>query len=178
MFGVSGRNFEKTIGDSSAFLRRFGHSRELFWRVSGRAGTLSIFAVWGIGAVLRDFVLIFPFCSKKHIQKKWPYFSELIIKLKEIYKNKYPVLVAPGPDEIVEAKKLNAKIVLENNKAIKVDFLISLINSISKPIPEPITKAFSDTNNGLPLLTQYNFSGSSTFIINNPHVPFNLFKHV
>ncbi len=76
-----------------------------------------------------DYILIFPFCSKKHIQKKWPYFSELIIKLKEIYKNKYPVLVAPGPDEIVEAKKLNAKIVLENNKAIKVDFLISLINS-------------------------------------------------
>ena len=77
----------------------------------------------------RDYILIFPFCSKKHLQKKWPYFSELIIKIKEIYKNKYPILVAPGPNEIVEAKKLKAKIVLDNNKPINLNFLISLINS-------------------------------------------------
>ena len=76
-----------------------------------------------------DYILIFPFCSKKHIQKKWPYFSELINKIKEIYKNKYPILVAPGPNEITEAKSLNAKVVLDNNKPIKLDFLISLINS-------------------------------------------------
>ena len=30
------------------------------------------------------YILIFPFCSKKHIKKKWPYFSELITKIKEI----------------------------------------------------------------------------------------------
>ena len=77
----------------------------------------------------RDYILIFPFCSKKHIQKKWPYFSEFINKIKEIYKNKYPILVAPGPNEITEAKSLNAKVVLDNNKPIKLDFLISLINS-------------------------------------------------
>ena len=76
-----------------------------------------------------EYILIFPFCSKKHIQKKWPYFSDLISKIKEIYKNKYPVLVAPGPEEIIEAKKLNAKVVLDNNEAIKLDFLVSLINS-------------------------------------------------
>ena len=76
-----------------------------------------------------DYILIFPFCSKKHIQKKWPYFSELIIKIKEVYKNKYPVLIAPGPDEINEAKKLNAKLVLDKNKPVNISFLISLINS-------------------------------------------------
>ena len=76
-----------------------------------------------------DYVLLFPFCSKKHIQKKWPYFQELIIKIKEFYKNKYPILVAPGPNEINEAKKLNAKLVLDNNKPININFLISLINS-------------------------------------------------
>ncbi len=76
-----------------------------------------------------DYILIFPFCSKKHIQKKWPYFPELIFKIKTIYKNKYPVLVAPGPNETDDAKKLNAKIVLENNKPINLSFLISLINS-------------------------------------------------
>ena len=72
--------------------------------------------------------MIFPFCSKKHSQKKWPYFQELIAKIKEIYKNKYPVLVAPGPGEIIEAKKLNAKIVLDGNKPVKINFLISLID--------------------------------------------------
>ena len=76
-----------------------------------------------------DFVLLFPFCSKKNIQKKWPYFAELIIRIKEIYKNKYPVLIAPGPNEINEAEKLNAKIVLEKNQPVNISFLISLINS-------------------------------------------------
>ena len=76
-----------------------------------------------------DFVLLFPFCSKKNIQKKWPYFAELIIRIKEIYKNKYPVLIAPGPNEIYEAEKLNAKIVLEKNRPVNISFLISLINA-------------------------------------------------
>ena len=76
-----------------------------------------------------EYILIFPFCSKKHIQKKWPYFQELIIKIKEIYKNKYPILIAPGPNEIIEAKKMKAKIVLNDNKSIDLSFLVSLINS-------------------------------------------------
>ena len=76
-----------------------------------------------------DYILIFPFCSKKHIQKKWPYFSELIVKIKEVYKNKYPILIAPGPEELEEARKFNAKVVLDNRKSVKINFLISLINS-------------------------------------------------
>ncbi len=99
--------------------------------------TQAINLTWGIKDISRilkqytngDYVLVFPFCSKKHIQKKWPYFSELIIKIKEVYKNKYPVLIAPGPDEINEAKKLNAKLVLDKNKPVNISFLISLINS-------------------------------------------------
>jgi len=76
-----------------------------------------------------DYILIFPFCSKKHIQKKWPYFSELIIRIKEVYKNKYPVLIAPGPGEIEEAKNFNGKIVLDKNNPVNLNFLVSLINS-------------------------------------------------
>jgi len=76
-----------------------------------------------------DYVLLFPFCSKKHVQKKWPYYSELIVKIKEFYKNRYPVLVAPGPNEIDEAKKLNAKLVLDKNEPVNISFLVSLINS-------------------------------------------------
>ena len=76
-----------------------------------------------------EYVLLFPFCSKKHVQKKWPYYSELIVKIKEFYKNRYPVLVAPGPNEIDEAKRLNAKLVLDKNKPVSINFLVSLINS-------------------------------------------------
>ena len=75
-----------------------------------------------------EYILIFPSAQKTYT-KKWPYFAELIFKIKTIYKNKYPVLVAPGPNEIDDAKKLNTKIVLENNKPVNLSFLISLINS-------------------------------------------------
>jgi ADP-heptose:LPS heptosyltransferase len=37
----------------------------------------------------REYILLFPFCSKKHQNKKWPYFKELIQKLKQEFKNKY-----------------------------------------------------------------------------------------
>ncbi len=77
---------------------------------------------------LGEFILIFPFCSKKHPQKKWPYFKELVNKLKDKYNNKYSVLIAPGPGEIEEAKKLNGKVVLENEQSISLNQLISLIN--------------------------------------------------
>ena len=74
-----------------------------------------------------EYILIFPFCSKKHIQKKWPYFKKLIVKIKEHYKNKYPILIAPGPDEIDESKQLNAKVVLEDGNPINLNQLITLI---------------------------------------------------
>ena len=66
---------------------------------------------------------------KKTSSKKWPYFKELILKIKQDYKNKYPVLLAPGPNEIEEANKLNAKIVLENDEPINIKTLISLIDN-------------------------------------------------
>ena len=76
-----------------------------------------------------DYILLFPFCSSKHQNKKWPYFKDLIIRLKQDYKNKYPILIAPGPNELKEAKKLNGKIVLHNNEPINIKMLISLINN-------------------------------------------------
>ena len=76
-----------------------------------------------------EYILIFPFCSKKLPQKKWPFYKELIVRLKQDYKNKYPVLLAPGPNEIEEAYKLNGKVVLDNNEPVSIKTLISLINS-------------------------------------------------
>ena len=73
--------------------------------------------------------MIFPFCSKKHKQKKWPYFKNLIFEIKKYYKNKYPILVAPGPGELKEANKLNAKVVLDKGEPIGLNKLITLINN-------------------------------------------------
>ena len=76
-----------------------------------------------------DYILLFPFCSKKLPKKKWPFFKDLILRLKQDYKNKYPILLAPGPDEIDEANELNAKVVLDNNQPINIKTLVSLISN-------------------------------------------------
>tara|TARA_A100001015_G_scaffold199086_1_gene222236 strand:- start:46 stop:978 length:933 start_codon:yes stop_codon:yes gene_type:complete len=75
-----------------------------------------------------EYILLFPFCSIKNQNKKWPYFKELISALKKDYKNKYPILLAPGPNEIEEANKLNGKVVLDNNEPVNIKILISLIH--------------------------------------------------
>ena len=75
-----------------------------------------------------EYILLFPFCSVKHQNKKWPYFRELISEIKKDYKNKYPILLAPGPQEIEEANKLNGKVVLDDNKPVNIKTLVSLIN--------------------------------------------------
>ena len=77
----------------------------------------------------REYILLFPFCSPKLKNKKWPYYKELIQKLKQEFKNKYSVLLAPGPNEIEEANDLNAKVVLESNEHVTLKTLVSLINS-------------------------------------------------
>jgi len=75
------------------------------------------------------YILVFPFCSKKHKNKKWPYFKNLINKLKEYYKNKYSVLIIPGPDEIDDSRNFNAKVVLNDGNVLNIQMLITLINS-------------------------------------------------
>ncbi len=77
----------------------------------------------------RNYIMIFPFCSKKNLNKKWPFFKELVSRIRRDYKNKYSILLAPGPNEINEAKKFNVNIILDNSKAIDIKKLISLINN-------------------------------------------------
>jgi len=79
----------------------------------------------------KKYILIFPFCSAKLASKKWPYYSILISQLKVKYYNKYDIVLAPGPNEINEAKKLNAYVILDDGKALKLDQLISLIKDAS-----------------------------------------------
>ena len=79
----------------------------------------------------RKYILIFPFCSPKLKNKKWPYFHILISQLKSKYHNKYDIVLAPGPNEIEEAKLLNACTVLDEGKSLKINQLISLIKDAS-----------------------------------------------
>ena len=80
----------------------------------------------------QEYILIFPFCSKKHRNKKWPFFKELANKINESYKKKYSILIAPGPNEINEARSFNAKVVLDDEgRAIDLSKLITLINNSS-----------------------------------------------
>ena len=76
----------------------------------------------------RDYILVFPFCSAKHQNKKWPFFKDLISRIRREYRNNYSILIAPGPDEFKEANQLNAKIVMDKGKSINIKMLISLIN--------------------------------------------------
>ena len=76
-----------------------------------------------------EYILLFPFCAKKHQNKKWPHFKNLISRLKQVYKNKYPILLAPGPNEIEEANEMNGKVVLSNNNPVDIKTLISLISN-------------------------------------------------
>ena len=79
----------------------------------------------------KKYILIFPFCSKKLIIKKWPYYSILVSQLKDKYENKYDIAVAPGPKEIEESKLLYAKVILNKGKSLRIDELISLIKDAS-----------------------------------------------
>jgi len=77
------------------------------------------------------YILVFPFCSPKLVSKKWPYYSILISQLKSKYYGKYNIVIAPGPTEINETKLLNAHIVLDQGKALRLNQLISLIKDAS-----------------------------------------------
>ncbi len=99
--------------------------------------TKNIDLSWAISDISRltrrytnsEYILIFPFCSEKLPRKKWPFFKDLILKLKQDYKNKYPILLAPGPNEIKEANMFNGKVVLDKDEPINIKTLISLIKN-------------------------------------------------
>ena len=76
---------------------------------------------------LDKYILLFPFCSPHLSLKKWPYFSELIELIKKKYNNNFKIVVAPGPQELNESKKINAVCVLDGEKALKLSQLSSLI---------------------------------------------------
>ena len=80
---------------------------------------------------LNKYILLFPFCSPHLTVKKWPYYNELINLIKNKFKDEYKILVAPGPEEIDDAKKFNALSVLNEQKSLNISELSSLIKESS-----------------------------------------------
>ena len=80
---------------------------------------------------LQKYILLFPFCSPHLSVKKWPYYDELIGLIKDKFGSEYKVVTAPGPDEIDDARKFDAISVLDNDKALNLSQLTSLIKESS-----------------------------------------------
>jgi len=80
---------------------------------------------------LDKYIVLFPFCSPHLSHKKWPYYNELIDLVKNKYQDQYKIVVAPGPNEINDAKEINAICLLNDGKAINISQLSALIKDSS-----------------------------------------------
>ena len=80
---------------------------------------------------LDKYILLFPFCSPHLTQKKWPFYNELISIIKDNFKNKFKIIIAPGPDEIYQAKQIKADCILHDDRPISISQLSSLIKESS-----------------------------------------------
>ena len=74
----------------------------------------------------KNFILLFPFCSPQLTHKKWPYFNQLINLIKSKH-NSLEIVVAPGPNEIEDAKELDAVSVTNSNQPLNIMELSGLI---------------------------------------------------
>ena len=80
---------------------------------------------------LEKYIILFPFASAHLTSKMWPYYNDLINKITEKYNDEFKIVVAPGPNEINDAKKINALCILDNGKALDISQLSTLIKNSS-----------------------------------------------
>ena len=130
-------NITKEEFDKNPVLDRFDHQL----KVSGLAtkNTMRPDFTWACSDInnvkdqykLEKYIVFFPFCSPHLIKKKWPYYNELIDLIKNKYQDQYKIVVAPGPSEIKEAKEIKAICLLDNDKALDISQLSSLIKNSS-----------------------------------------------
>ena len=80
---------------------------------------------------LKEYIVLFPFCSAHLNIKKWPYYNELIQLIKGKYNDKYKIVVVPGPSEIKDTKDINAMPILDDGKILNISQLSSLIKDSS-----------------------------------------------
>ena len=80
---------------------------------------------------LNKYIILFPFCSAHLEHKKWPHYNELINLIKNKYKDQLNIVVAPGPEEIKDAKQINATCILNNGNPLNISQLATLIRDSS-----------------------------------------------
>ena len=78
----------------------------------------------------KKFILLFPFCSPELSHKKWLYFNDLIKIIKSKHIN-FEIAIAPGPNEIEEASKIESISITNKDKSLNIMELTGLINKAS-----------------------------------------------
>ena len=78
----------------------------------------------------KKFILLFPFCSPELSHKKWLYFNDLIKIIKSKHLN-FEIAIAPGPNEIEEASKIESISIANKDKSLNIMELTGLINKAS-----------------------------------------------
>ena len=67
----------------------------------------------------KKFILLFPFCSPELSHKKWLYFNDLIKIIKSKHLN-FEIAIAPGPNEIEEASKIESISITNKDKSLNI----------------------------------------------------------
>tara|TARA_Y100000590_G_scaffold339148_1_gene386591 strand:- start:2062 stop:3003 length:942 start_codon:yes stop_codon:yes gene_type:complete len=80
---------------------------------------------------LNKYIILFPFCSPHLMIKKWPNYNKLIDLIKKKFNDEYKIVVAPGPHEVHMSKDINAISILNENKALSIQELATLIKDSS-----------------------------------------------
>ena len=130
-------NIPKVEFDKNPVLERFDHQLKISNIIT--LNTLKPNFNWACKNIddiknrygLNEYIVLFPFCSAHLALKKWPYYNELIELLRNRYKDRFKIVVAPGPSEIKEAKDYNAISIMDGKKILDISQLSSLIKNSS-----------------------------------------------
>ena len=131
------KDIDKAEFDRDSVLERFDHQLQ----TSGlnTSNTLKPDFNWASSDIseikdhykIKKYILLFPFCSPHLAVKKWPYYNDLINLISNKFVDEYKIVTAPGPQEIKDAKNINAIALLDNGRALDISQLTSLIKDSS-----------------------------------------------
>ena len=80
---------------------------------------------------LKKYIILFPFCSPHLPHKMWPHYNDLINLIIDNFNKDLKIIVAPGPNELNQVKKINATCILDKDKSLDISQLASLIKDSS-----------------------------------------------
>jgi ADP-heptose:LPS heptosyltransferase len=80
---------------------------------------------------LKKYIILFPFCSPHLPHKMWPHYNDLINLIIDNSNKNLKIIVAPGPNELDQVKKINAICILDKDKSLDISQLASLIKDSS-----------------------------------------------